>query len=494
MRWLWILTFILCCLLLLMGWFAYPLPGTDSACFIPPAINLKNGFGLTNPADIHTQLTDLAGQSRFMYYPPLFQLVLSVLMVHGNATFALFTIAVIGSVALLLNGFLLTLPLKEHSGLGMKICIALSLLGLCTYLLGGTAGRPEVLSMVFITMNAYILLASQSRYKSLLSGCLLGFTAATHPVASLFSAVMIGLYFLILEPLKKFWKPLLICYGMAIPMLFSLLMLSPYPLSEHWAAMKRHAEQVVVPGFMQDCSLMVSMFIANPNATFYGLLFLVAFAILGIFIFWKPQFERVKCLLIGIGYCGLLILTWYLCIRVPFRNYNLLEFVPLAFLTVLYAYGKVDEFVTGRGKIIFKAGIMILLVLTSIGFLRHMVLFGFYLHNGLILSKARLVYSQYEKTFTGKVIVSTSLWTLSEHYGDMQVWHPGEPIPNQSQILILQQNQQKSIRPPVLPYFKLIYNNFNATVPRIFGCVIGNSMPGYSFAIYRRSNKSEIPD
>ena len=54
----------------------YPVPGGDAAVFMPAAINLKAGRGLTNSLwEVHP---DPTGQRRFLEHPALFQLVVSV--------------------------------------------------------------------------------------------------------------------------------------------------------------------------------------------------------------------------------------------------------------------------------------------------------------------------------------------------------------------------------------------------------------------------------
>ena len=74
-----LLSIIICVILLLYGFYIFPIPGNDSIVFIPPALLYSKGFGLANPVYFVTTLTDLTHTNRFNYYVPFFPFLLGIL-------------------------------------------------------------------------------------------------------------------------------------------------------------------------------------------------------------------------------------------------------------------------------------------------------------------------------------------------------------------------------------------------------------------------------
>src|SRR2546423_7165148 len=56
----------------------YPVPAGDAVVFVPPAVNLKAGHGLTN--SLWTFQPDPLGKDRFYEHTPFFQLAISACM------------------------------------------------------------------------------------------------------------------------------------------------------------------------------------------------------------------------------------------------------------------------------------------------------------------------------------------------------------------------------------------------------------------------------
>src|ERR1700679_2174392 len=73
------LSIIVCAVLIIYGLNVFPVPGTDSIVFIPPALLFSKGYGLANPLYYVTQFTDPTHTNRFNYYVPFYSLLLGIL-------------------------------------------------------------------------------------------------------------------------------------------------------------------------------------------------------------------------------------------------------------------------------------------------------------------------------------------------------------------------------------------------------------------------------
>src|ERR1700683_3767006 len=83
--------------LIVFGHYGFPLPQQDAMDYIPPAINYAAGKGLVNEVSSTSYFADPTGQARFLYYPPLFQIVLGRLMWHADVITAFTVIGLLDS-------------------------------------------------------------------------------------------------------------------------------------------------------------------------------------------------------------------------------------------------------------------------------------------------------------------------------------------------------------------------------------------------------------
>ncbi len=83
----------------------YPVPGGDAAVFMPAAINLKAGRGLTN--SLWEAEPDPTGQHRYLDHPALFQLVVSACMWKSETRNAFIVGAIFDALTLALYAAIL---------------------------------------------------------------------------------------------------------------------------------------------------------------------------------------------------------------------------------------------------------------------------------------------------------------------------------------------------------------------------------------------------
>ena len=150
-------------LLLLYGIHVFPIPGTDSVVFIPPAIYYSKGLGLTNPLYYVTKITDFTHQNKFNYYVPLFPFLLGLLskINPGIKTIFIFCSCFsIASISIYIRAIIRALP--NNASRLLKVIVCLSLTYLATYLLP-TVGRPENITLLLVFL-IYRLYNHKSKY------------------------------------------------------------------------------------------------------------------------------------------------------------------------------------------------------------------------------------------------------------------------------------------------------------------------------------------
>jgi len=154
---------IVCVILVIYAWNVFPVPGTDSIVFIPPALLFSKGYGLANPLYYVTQFTDPTHTNRFNYYVPFFPLLLGTLskIKPGIKTIFLFC-SFFSVVNLLLYTRVIISLLTEKINTGLQILIILSVTYVATYLLP-TVGRPESLTTILVFL-VYLLYQQRGKY------------------------------------------------------------------------------------------------------------------------------------------------------------------------------------------------------------------------------------------------------------------------------------------------------------------------------------------
>jgi hypothetical protein len=150
----------------------FPIPGTDSSSFLPPALTFAQGKGLVNPFFFASEITDLTGQRLYNYYVPLYTWFLGfwVAIIPGIKT--LFVVgALLTTVALLLYRRTIIKNTAAATGKLFTATLLLSFTYLATYSLP-TIGRPEQLTAPLLLV-LFLLYRNRGRIGYLLYNTLL---------------------------------------------------------------------------------------------------------------------------------------------------------------------------------------------------------------------------------------------------------------------------------------------------------------------------------
>lgn len=140
----------------------FPVPGTDSSSFLPPALTFGQGKGLVNPFYFATEITDLTGNRLYNHYVPFYTWFLGfwVAIIPGIKT--IFVVgALLTVMALLLYRRVIINNTPAATGRLFTATILLSFTYLATYSLP-TIGRPEQLTAPLLLV-LFLLYRSRGR-------------------------------------------------------------------------------------------------------------------------------------------------------------------------------------------------------------------------------------------------------------------------------------------------------------------------------------------
>ena len=196
----------------------YPVPGGDAAVFMPAAINLKAGRGLTN--SLWEVAPDPTGQHRFLEHPPLFQMVVSACMWKAETRNAFVVLAIFNALTLTLYAaFLCTAKFarKLMASAGGFVVLVASLFALAFLIFIDAGGRPEALSTLILSLAMAAVTWLPRRCWPVCLGIAIGVAAAIHPTHGIFIGCLVGMVFLLTatraagHPQRCCSRPLLRC-------------------------------------------------------------------------------------------------------------------------------------------------------------------------------------------------------------------------------------------------------------------------------------------
>lgn len=489
---------VLVLVLFLFAWHDYPLFRTDSSFFIPTAINLAAGKGLTNHFDPLIRVFDQTGQHRYMTYGPLFPAVLSMLMPSPTPHSAFLAIALLNSLRLTLDAWvfyrLATFRRNALTWFG-TLLIALALIGEATYMVGKSTGRPEILTALLLTLS--VLLVLLCRHRAFLTvglGVLLGAMGCTQYIGGVLLLLMITAYYAATQPLKAALRSVALVSIIAAGSFWGLFrLLNPYPLADIWAALQQHMHIAVSRN--TDVNFWSEFFEAHflsQHTTFYGVLVACAVVAYG-HLTWRfrhliraPWLFWPTTLLVGFVF-------YRTSINPSYSSYNLYQCVSVFFgILIVYAVHLLGK---GRSRpLLLKSLATVVMLLTTVGFMKSLVLFPAFLQEGLSLPQARRLFQEIQREAAVPMGVTPALWVLSENHTAMFMFRSFEDdmyatqAQKQDTILVLQQKYVAGFPPRAplaeTPHHRLYRNYFCPTAPRLFGIPLSKTVPGYQFAVY----------
>jgi uncharacterized protein (DUF2062 family) len=460
----------------------YPVPGGDAAVFMPAAINLKAGRGLTNSLwEVHP---DPVRHHPYLGHPALFQMVVSACMRKAETRNAFVVLAIFNALTLTLYAGLLCRAQFARklitSAAGFVVLLS-SLFALAFLIFTDAGGRPETLSTLILSLAIATVCWLPQKCWPVCLGIAIGVAAATHPTHGIFIACLVMLAFLLTAPLPRAIGRMILAAAVALPLFWLLLWLSPYPVGETLHAVFEHA--TLANGSDNWFSELLAGYLTL--APWSGLYLLGLCLVL---LWWGLHFWRsAEDWAMRSARLVALFLTafvfYFFSIRRPSASYYLLMLAPALAAGALYLF---DVYGRGHGGRLVPLSLWILAAffgLFSLFLARDIALFLNYESEGVSFAVAQREFGELLRSTSQEISVSESLWVLADEFERIRFLDYGSVS---GDLMVLQQTRRGSLSPPVIPGYRLLSQHFISHPPKWFGLPIARTMPGYSFAVFAR--------
>jgi hypothetical protein len=453
----------------------YPVPGGDAAVFMPAAINLKAGRGLTN--SLWEVYPDPTGQHRYLEHPVLFQMVVSACMWKAETRNAFIVLAIFDALTLTLYAaFLGTAKFTRNLMASVRGFLSLlsSLFALAFLIFIDAWGRPEALSTLILSLAMAVVIWLPRSFWPVCLGSAIGVAAAIHPTHGVLIACLVMVVFFLTARVSQAICRALLAAAVALPLFWILLSLSPYSLDETLRAVSKHAAFANAADYRLSTAAAYYLKLA-PWSGLYLLGLALVLVWCGVY-FWRSAEDRIT----RWARLTSLLLTafafWFFSVRRPNASY----YLAAAALYLCDVRGGNQ----GRRLVYLPLWISAAFFsLFSLCLARDIALFIEYRTDGISFADAQKDFNHLVHS-TGQVIfVSESFWVLANEFERIRIVERGSAS---GDLMVLQQTQRGSLSPPVIPGYRLLSQRFISHPPKWFGLPIARTMPGYSFAVFAR--------
>jgi hypothetical protein len=477
---LYLLAAITAIILILFAINVFPIPGTDSIVFIPPAFLYSKGHGLANPLYFITKITDPTHTNRFNYYVPFYPFLLGLLSKpHPGIKTIFFICSLFSTANIFLYTRYLSRQLTASTSKAVQVIALLSIPYVATYLLP-TVGRPECIT-ILMSFLIYLLYSKRNQYSVWFYNITLCILFALILATQLIGFYFCFLLFITAELLNNENVPRTIITNtlrfVAILLLFCLVLaISPNGLASTITGIRLHIGYVL-DRTDRSVSLFLYYWLLAPLNVGFLLLF-----VLGA-VFYVKRIMAVRKTLPAVRMALLLVVQLFLIYGIgkfilyasP-TVYNATQFIlPLsAFIIVNIASLK-------KGQVYgFRMTAVAAYAAGAIMFLRSLVLFIDYLNDGKTYDKAKIVANNIAREHPN-VYISNGLWSLFDDPDHVKFFTNHV---NKGDILIVQQAYHPF--PPELEGKCTVIYDWTTTSPRkILGIPLSKRPQGYSFWVCR---------
>ena len=477
----WLILASLILLNTLIAYYSYPMLDGDSPAYFPIALQYKQGKGLISLFDGFP----IKDPKRRLVFQGFFNHIVRAFLSPSPSNHSMrMVLSFEISLCFLLSFiFFNNLFSVKPPSLQNSILIGFSLFPIATFLIGN-GGRPEAFSMLLLLMGAISFQHFKNKYSYWISAIFVGLLAASNPLIGLlsggllFSIVSVNFYFA--AAIRHMTYILLI----ATSSFFSCFLLYPYPTSDWFEGMLR-ASKFAVSLSRFDLNGFIYYYFTKPGSTFLGLIWILILICLTFLMIKYQKKIRSPILFLLVIITLLSIMKKTFILDMP-RSYNLFVFTPLGISILLWAYNHMSNSKISSIKLYsFFLTLIISFSLSSIGFVREIVLFPVFIAHGLGYSQARQDLKQIRASFPGELILSSGLLPLTEDYSNVAEWNSSHKYASATLVI-----QQTNIRhpnrhlPPKIPNYKLIINKFSKQTPILLGLKLANTPRGYNYAVY----------
>ncbi len=402
-------------LLITYAIYVFPIPGTDSMVFMPPALSFANNEGMTNHIYYVASFTDTSHSNRFNYYVPFFPMALGWLSrIKPDIRTIFFICSLFSITGLMLYARTIASYIKEPLSKTAKTTLVLTFTFLAMYLLP-TVGRPENFSGLFVFLIFLLYHKKEDIHPALY------YTSIIVLFSVLFATQIIGLFFCFLfyalfeilasKQIIKTAAILTILFAAIAGGFCTILTLSPHGLTETINAIGWH----------------IALALNRADHSLKGLLYYWVYAPL--------SFGFVAIF-------GLATVFFVSEVREKIRNASVIKIVFAAIVLLLLCFG-FFKYVLNAAPTVYNATQFILPLMTYIGYnllsreyisstkiatttllitcfagtllcLRTFILFTDMVSTGRDFASARAIVNSYTRN-NKKVITSNGIWPIFEN-------------------------------------------------------------------------------
>ena len=455
----------------------HPVPGGDAVVFLPAAINLKAGQGLTN--QLWTYQPDPLGKHRFYEHPPLFQQAVSICMWRAETRNAFVVLAIFNVLSLWIYAAFLCMA-KVDGRLVVASrrfgLVVMSVFALAFLVFDSSLGRPESLSTLLLCTGVGLIAWLRQRWQVLVFGALIGATGATHPAHGVLVACIALIILVLRKDLVPAIRDAIIAAVIALGLFWFLLSLGPYGVGETLHALSSHGAYSYAPNYQ----IVTFYFKLAPWAGAYlvGIALLIGF--FGFYI-WKLT-QSIPLLWIRFAALALTAVAfWFFSIHSANKSFYLIMLGPAMAAGSIYLFKTSNGLIPGWLRTSAVSMSYLLGLLLAAFLARDIALFVNYTIRGVSYADAQNELRKLEASKTPPIFVSESLWVLADNFDRIKIVERGTGA---GDVMVVQQNGRQSLTPPKIPGYHAVLDRFISYRPTLFGLPLGRTMPGYAFEVY----------
>ncbi len=458
----------------------YPIAGTDSMVFIPPALLYAKGQGLANPLYYVTQFTDPTHTNRFNYYVPFYSWFLGMLSKVKPSIPTVFAFASLFSITnILLYAKTVSSFIDRPLSVGLKALVLLSVTYVATYLFP-TVGRPEGITTLLV-FGIYLLYRNRQGinpvvYNIAVCG-LFGLMLLSQLICFYFCFLFFVTYelFYTTNIFKTIWVNTL-RFAAILGLFCALLAISPNGLANTITGIKLHVSFVFERN-SGGLPLYLLFWVWAPLNFGFILVFLLAaaFYIRDIAARFRQIPPVQAVLLAGVQLFIIYGFAKFILYAAP-TIYNATTFIMPLTAYLVYNIIRLSPVRARNGA---TAMLMAAYVGGSLLFLRSLVLFIDYKQDGKDYAAARAIANNIANN-NHNVYTTLSLWPLFDNLDSVHFFN--ENIMHKDDIIIVQQAYHAM--PEVMKgKYTVMYDFTTAEKRKFLGITLTNRPQGYSFMV-----------
>ncbi len=457
---------ILIVLFLVYSWIGYPLLTNDTHCFLPTAFELKYNQSLTN------ELYDAGFNNgkKFIFYPPGFPFIMSKL-IWGDFAFSIFlAINIINMVSLFCIGFICYKSIQYKP---KKWQIVLFII-VCASYLSPSNSRPELL--VHLLYYLFIVLKiSNFQHKHQVTGILIAITLITSPINGFYLGLITLLCLLFGNAfnIKNLWQITIFSFFT----IFAFVAIYPFPISELITTMQQHAKNCITQR-TDACTIsaMLKYHVFNPLGT--GGIFIISSSLILIIRNLISHKNKYPLLIL---FAVLVFSMAYFGLKSVFLSYNIYSLSPFALYSIfLFSVKNQNTIISKLSKFLFFSGSASLFY-TFVIFLISMI------NQPKSIQQVNNELAYILKNENCTVAFSPSFWPLFKSPSTKCDFFIYNGPQNKTDYILLQQYTTGQEKPPYVPGYNIIKNEFDPPVYLLKSIRIMKYKPLYQYALYKKA-------